>query len=892
MAKTPSERKTGLTTKIILLVIIASILPLILLGARLTNVVEDTIEKNLQPGTQISPEELQENVANEMRSQILIYSFYALFIVFLLGLFFAGSIVKPIRELSNATDRISRGDLTVEIKESGLNDEVGVLTSNFITMTKELKRTREDLEEARDYFQSLINSISDGIMVIDKDYIITCANPVICEIAEGVGRGVLGSHCYEISHRRNTPCEPPHDICPLKEVFKTGKPLRVTHVHFDEDGNRRYVDIHASPLKDEKGNVVQVIEVSRDITERKKLEQEIRETKDHLESILNAAPDMIHVISPDMKIISRNSASKKLFPQIREGDYCYEDLHKRDRACPHCGVIKVFKDGKKHEHESTITLPDGKKIVVHSTSAPVFDGKGRIIAAVEILRDITERKRAEEALQESEEKYRDLYDNAPDMYHSLDKNGIIIDCNETEARMLGYKKEEIIGRPFTDFLTEESKRLFERDFPRLNEEKVLLNLEREFIRKDGTTFIASLNVFSELDENGRLIRTKTIARDITELKKAEKALRESEEKYHTLVEKGNDGIIIIQDGLLRFANSKIVEVTGFSLEEVLGKSFADFVSPEYRGVVVDRYKKRMSGEEVPNRYEIEILSKDGGKIPVEINASVIEYEGRPADMAIIRDITERKKAEDELKEAYEKLKELDKMKDDFLGTVTHELRTPLTSIMGSLDLILDKKTGKLGEEQRNLLSIAEKESLRLNSLIGDLLDLTRTEDRLRKLSFERLSLEKVINNAIEEMEILAEKRHISIQKHVQEDLPPIIGDEKQLKRAITNLLNNAVKFNREKGKIKVEARRKEDFIEVSVEDTGIGIPKKDIDKVFDKFYRVDIGITRRYGGTGLGLAIVKRIVEAHGGKVWAESEVGKGSTFTFTLPVQGMKKDE
>ena len=178
-------------------------------------------------------------------------------------------------------------------------------------------------------------------------------------------------------------------------------------------------------------------------------------------------------------------------------------------------------------YKHRVIKPNGEIAWQKRTDRAIFSDQGQLIEYQSVGRDITERVRAEEVLRKSEARYRDLYDNAPDMYHTLDKNGIIVNCNETEAKMLGYRKEEIIGRPITDFFSKESKRLFEISFPRLHKKNKLLNLEREFVRKDMTIFPAVLNVFSEYDKKGEFIGTKTIARDITERKQAEEELKKA-----------------------------------------------------------------------------------------------------------------------------------------------------------------------------------------------------------------------------------------------------------------------------------------------------------------------------------------------------------------------------
>jgi PAS domain S-box-containing protein len=206
----------------------------------------------------------------------------------------------------------------------------------------------------------------------------------------------------------------------------------------------------------------------------------------------------------------------------------YSMIHPDDRMIVDNSIKEILAERKVFPIEHRLIRRDGSIVWVRNTMVPYYDNGGRLIRYDGLIEDITTRKQVEEALWESEQKYRDLYDNAPDMYHTLDKNGIIIDCNETEARMLGYEKEEIIGRPVTDFFTEDSKRLFKNDFPRLNKESKLSNIVREFVRKDGTTFPSMLNVFSEYDENGEFIRAKTISRDITARKKLEEQLLHSQ----------------------------------------------------------------------------------------------------------------------------------------------------------------------------------------------------------------------------------------------------------------------------------------------------------------------------------------------------------------------------
>lgn len=236
-------------------------------------------------------------------------------------------------------------------------------------------------------------------------------------------------------------------------------------------------------------------------------------------------------------------------------------------------------------------------------------------------------------------------------------------------------------------------------------------------------------------------------------------------------------------------------------------------------------------------------------------------------------------------------KEVDKMKTEFISTVSHELRTPLTSIKGYVDLILDGEAGEINEIQSEFLEIVKQNNDRLVELINDLLDVSRMESGRVKMEKEPLWLPEIIREAVVSIENLAKNKDMSITLDIPEGLPLVLADRQRLLRILVNLLSNAIKYTQPKGKLFVSVKPQDGFLATSVRDTGIGIPSEHLDRLFVKFYRVDSSLTSEIGGTGLGLAIVKSIVDLHGGQVWAESEVGKGSTFTFTLPLDKRKEE-
>ncbi len=379
--------------------------------------------------------------------------------------------------------------------------------------------------------------------------------------------------------------------------------------------------------------------------------------------------------------------------------------------------------------------------------------------------------------------------------------------------------------------------------------------------------------------NERLV--KQLEKEMQELNEFTKKLKESEKKYSTLVEQGNDGIVIIQDNLIKFANSKILGLTGFSLEEALGKPFIEFISPEYVQMVMGRYKRRIAGEKVPNQYEIELISKTGGSIPVEINGSVIEYKGKIADMAIIRDITKRKKAEEELKQTAEDLARSNAEMETFVYSVAHDLRSPLRSMQGFSNALLEDYAKEMDPTAKDYAQRIVGASKRMDAMIQDLLSYSSVTRA--KIELKPVNLESVIDDIREQWspKIQESKAEINVKKPLQ----TVLGNPELVAQAIENLLSNALKFVAPgvKPYVKIYVEHPDqNRARLFVEDNGIGIDLNYHERIFQVFERL-CGADE-YPGTGIGLAIVSKGVERMGGKVGVESAPGKGSKFWIELP--------
>jgi PAS domain S-box-containing protein len=418
--------------------------------------------------------------------------------------------------------------------------------------------------------------------------------------------------------------------------------------------------------------------------------------------------------------------------------------------------------------------------------------------------------------------------------------------------------------------------------------------------------------------------------DITERKKAEEDLRESEKKYRLLAENVSD-VITVMDMKMRpiYMSPSITRLLGYSVEESLARGIDSSLTPESIKVatkaLVDTITKDKKGKELkPVTLDLEFIRKDGSTVWVAASVTIIRGpDGRPAEiMSILHDISERKRAQEELikhKDHLEELvkertKELDKAKlvaeeankakSEFLANMSHEIRTPLSSIIGFSELLFDETKGPLNDDQKKYLGYVTSSGNHLLSLINDILDLSKVEAGKMELLPTSFSIRDLLKNSFSFIVEKATKHNIKLLSEISADVDMIEADERKVKQIIYNLLSNAVKFTPDGETITIGADvvsynsaalpikiRKglpdTEYVLVSVKDTGIGIAKKDQSKVFTEFQQIEEPYTKKYEGTGLGLALSKKLVTLHGGKIWFESKgKGKGCTFYFILPLR------
>jgi PAS domain S-box-containing protein len=496
--------------------------------------------------------------------------------------------------------------------------------------------------------------------------------------------------------------------------------------------------------------------------------------------------------------------------------------------------------------------------------------------------DTTERKLAEEALRQSEDRFVRLFRMSPAAMRLLEvETGRFVDANDNFLRLIGYSREEVIGHSSRGLgiLREKEEARLER-VKILRETGCLIDLEMKIYTKSGEERICLMS--SELLLLDGKEYSLSALKDITELKKSEEALRRSEEKLRLVFESASIGIAVTNlSGAITEANSRMVETLGFkSRSELIGKNIYEFITQRsHTGAL----QMRQTLEKGIKDMEYMLYRADGTKFPGEFTASILkDAAGSPAGFIVtVRDITERKQAKDKAREL-RVLREVDHLRSELMANVSHELRTPLASIKGFTTTLLRSDVKWSEEEQRDYLQTINRETDRLTRLISDLLDMSRIDAGALKLEKSVCSLQQIVDAASGRLITLTQRHQLNIA--CPPDLSKVHADELRIGQVLTNLTENATKFSPEGSEILISAELTGDQVIVSVTDHGQGIASELMGKLFDRFYQAQRIADGPKGGTGLGLTICKGIVEAHGGRIWVESKLGEGSKFSFTLP--------
>lgn len=473
----------------------------------------------------------------------------------------------------------------------------------------------------------------------------------------------------------------------------------------------------------------------------------------------------------------------------------------------------------------------------------------------------------------------------------LDRNQRIVDLNPAARRLIGLPKTYTVGIPAADAMPAWASLLEADGNDTTPREAEVAVRGRDY----------ELRISPVHGKDGSVTGRVLLLHDVTEQKQARETLQRNEEAIRIILENIEDGYYEIDRfGTMTRTTDVTAKIAGLtSKEEAVGRNFAEFTDAESAQRLIAIFDHLFSSGEAIQNIETPYNTVDGEKKWVEMSAALMrDATGKPTGFrGFLRDATERKRAEEELRQAKHAAEEASRAKGAFLATVSHELRTPLTSVLGFAKLIkrrlaetvrpglaaADRKVQRTLEQVSDNVDIIVVEGERLTTLINDVLDLAKIESGRLDWHHQPIAVEDVIGRAVSATSSLSEQKGLKVEAEIEEALPAVVGDPDRLIQVVINLLSNAIKFTA-RGVIACRACRTEGALRVSVTDSGPGIAPEDQEKVFEQFVQVGDTLTDKPTGTGLGLPICKQIVEHHGGRIWVESRVGEGSNFVFTLP--------
>ena len=762
--------------------------------------------------------------------------------------------------------------------------EYGVdgLVSNVLVVSRDLterKKTEETLRTSEERYRSILENIQDGYIRANDKGIVTMVSPSavhmygIDSFPEMIGIPALS--LYKKPEDRNRL---------LEELKNHGKVTDFECEALRKDGLSVHVSLNAQYHYDAQGQIQGTEAFVRDITERKKAVEILRRQAD----LLRLSYDAIIVWQMNGVIESWNCGAEQLYG-FTENEVLGKVTHKLLATVhpePWAQIKIELREKGVWEGELRHYTKDGREVIV-SARKQLIHGDDGVDRVLEINRNITENKRAEEALRQSEERHRMLFETMTEGFalHEIvtDDKGQpcdyrFLDVNPAFERQTGLKKINLIGKRIREVMPGIESHWIE------NYGKVVLTGEPLHMENYASDLKRWYSVFSYRPEPGRFA---VIFSDITDRRKAEEALRESEVRLRRFYESSLIGVIYWNmDGVISDANDKFLQMVGYTREELVagGIDWINMTPPEYRHLDEQSAKELKATGVNKKPFEKEYIRKDGTRLPIIVAGAMLD-EVRFNGVAFVLDITERKKAEADVSKMSEdmairnrELEFMNKELESFIYSVSHDLRAPIRTMAGFAKFLMDDYPNELDDQGKHYLSRIQAGSEKMIRLVEDLLKLSR-------ISRQEISLAE-IDLSSQASSVIAELRQTNPGRNVEVDIQSDIkasADPRLIEVALSNILGNAWKFTSKTEKAHIEFRsvEKNGKTVYFVKDNGAGFDQTYTDKMFQPFHRLHT--ETEFEGTGIGLAIVERVIHRHNGTIWAEGEPGKGATIYFTL---------
>ncbi len=758
------------------------------------------------------------------------------------------------------------------------------------------QRVASRLRRERELYRSAMEAAADPFVVYDRQGRVMYVNPAFTQVFGWEAKEILGDRLEFVP-----PDEWAQTYRLIREVLQGGVPCTSFETRRkDKSGRIIEVSISAAPLRDQ-GRITGMVVNLQDITQRKRDREALQRSERLFRGLVEAAPFGLSIMRPDRTFEYFNPRFVKMF------GYTLEDVPDKEawfrRAYPdpeyRGRVTRVWSEDYSAGQGSAMVEPrefvvrckGGEEKVIQFRAVVLPDGSQLLT-----YQDVTERKRYEEALAESERRFRALFQWAPEAVYLLDSEGMIREANSAALKLTGHAREEVIGRRPHDFFTPSSRSRFQAGFSRLLREGIR-RTELEIVRQDGERLSVDCSaavIAGAEDASGVVV----FLRDITSYKRAREALQQSEELYRVTFQSTPDSITIsrLKDGRYLAVNDRFCTATGFRREEVIGRTPFDldlFVDPTDREEMV----RRLLADGVVNNLEVRFRMRDGSIRDTVLSAKRFRYRGEDCLVAVVKDVTEIKELERERAALEAQLFHAQKLEalGVLAGGVAHDFNNLLQAAEGYIYLLRR-------EDDPLLRDYYLKEASRILGRGSDLVNRLLLFGRKGEPRRRRVDLNRIVHQALVFLKRTI-PRMIHIQTHLDSDLPPMSGDPSQLEQVLVNLVTNAVDAMEDGGRILITTRsltlgaedapshpeaEPGDYLVLEVGDTGCGMDPQTRERIFDPFFT-----TKEPGkGTGLGLSTVYGIVRSHGGFITCHSERGVGTVFKVFLPLRDQSEEE
>ncbi|MGD8506152.1 MAG: PAS domain S-box protein [Candidatus Bathyarchaeota archaeon] len=745
------------------------------------------------------------------------------------------------------------------INKIGKTETVYYELAHGILQAVEIARASAGIWKREQRLSAIFASSPDAIIVSDLQ-----ANIVDCNEAAWRLSGysseeeMLGKSAFELIAEKDRK----RALENLEKTLEQGTTRNTEYILLKKNGEEFIGELSASLIKEPSGNPTGFVAVVRDITERKKAEEELKKFKVIIETA-NYGVGLVDV-KTDNLVYTNNELNNMLGYNAGElTGRNYTTLHSKEQMKNAARIRETFfKKGKVQGEELEYKRKDNSTFCGMIVVNPVTDEKGEpIFAAVNVI-DITERKKAEEALNESERRYRKLFKSTKDGIIVSGPDGKIMSVNSAAAEMLGYEEpEELLGTPVVQFYKESKQR--KKLFEKLKKNGYLKDFEVVGRRKDGSAF-TSIGTFTlHRDEEGNILRTEGIFRDVTQHKHAEESVRESEEKYRSIVELAPDGIITVSTrGVVTSVNSAFSKLTGFAEDELVGKHFTKLGTVRMREIpkYIRIFTTILRGK-ISSPVDFSYHRKDGTLGWAEAQAGLLKSRGKTVGVqAIVRDITERKKADVKLEEVNEKL--------GVVGELTrHDARNKLSTV--KMNTFLMKQ--RLVDDPEALKHLNEIESA--CKQVERIFDFAKVYEKIGMEELAYMNVEKTLVEAVMLFPDLQAMKVVNDCKGLT-----VLADS-LLRQLFYNLIDNSLKHGEKINQIRLYCKEAgKDQLKLVYGDDGAGIPKAEKKKIFKEGYGK---------GTGYGLYLISKMCDVYGWTIRETGKQGKGAHFTITIPKSG-----